>query len=272
MLFRSSDVWLNTPRRPLEASGTSGMKAGMNGVLNCSVLDGWWAEAYRDHGPSIGWAIGSGEIYADEDLQDEIESEALYDLLEREIIPLFYQRGRDGLPREWIKRMKASMQHVGADYSTHRMLKEYSERFYIPALENYRRLASSDFSQAKQLSNYVDRVRAVWSQLTVQDLRTDAKPVMRSGDAVTVVATIETAALKPEDLHVELFYGTLSSQGEIIAAERCEMKAGEKRGTAWEFGVTVPCVKTGQQGYAVRVLPKHPALVHPFVPGLVRWA
>ena len=104
-LTSGSDVWLNTPRRPLEASGTSGMKAGVNGVLNCSILDGWWAEGY---GPEVGWAIGSGEEYQDEELQDRIESEALYDLLEHEIVPMFYQRGRDGLPREWIKRMKAS--------------------------------------------------------------------------------------------------------------------------------------------------------------------
>ncbi|HUX39734.1 MAG TPA: alpha-glucan family phosphorylase [Rectinemataceae bacterium] len=271
-LTSGSDVWLNTPRRPLEASGTSGMKAGMNGVLNCSVLDGWWAEAFRDHGPSIGWAIGSGEIYADEELQDQIESEALYDLLEREIIPLFYQRGRDGLPREWIKRMKSSMEFVGAEYSSHRMLKEYSERFYFPALENYRKLEKGSFADAKRLAAYLDKARGAWSLVGVTELRSDAKPVMQSGDKVNLVAHVDLGGLEPEEVLVELFHGPLSSQGEIVGAERSPMAAGAKKGNGCEFTVTVSCVRTGQQGYAVRVLPKHPALAQPFVPGLIRWA
>jgi starch phosphorylase len=271
-LTSGSDVWLNTPRRPLEASGTSGMKAGMNGVLNCSVLDGWWAEAFRDHGPAIGWAIGSGEMYADEDLQDDIESQALYDLLEREIIPLFYQRGRDGLPRDWIKKMKASMQYIGAEYSSHRMLQEYSERCYLPALESYRKLEGAGFAPAKELAAYLERLRSAWGRVVIQDLRTDAKPVMMRGDSVTITAIVDCATLVPEDLRVELFYGNLSSQGEITEAELHAMKAEEKRGSVWEFKVSVPCERTGQQGYAVRILPTHPALVNPFVPGLIRWA
>ncbi len=271
-LTSGSDVWLNTPRRPLEASGTSGMKAGMNGVLNCSVLDGWWAEAFRDHGPSIGWAIGSGEMYSDEELQDQIESEALYDLLEREIIPLFYQRGRDGLPREWIKRMKSSMQFVGAEYSSHRMVKEYSERFYFPALANYRKLEESGFVAAKQLSAYFDKARSAWAGVSVSDVVSDAKPVMRSGDRVSISANVELAGLSPDEVLVELFHGPLSSQDEIVGAERVPMSPGEKKGGACSYSVTVTCTRTGQQGYAVRVLPRHPSLAQAFVPGLIRWA
>jgi len=131
-LISGADVWLNTPRRPMEASGTSGMKAAINGVLNCSILDGWWDEAYN---ADVGWAIGDGEEYEDTVLQDDIESRALYDLLERDIIPLFYQRGRDGLPREWIRRMKASMQQIGKSMSSHRMLMDYCNQFYLPALK-----------------------------------------------------------------------------------------------------------------------------------------
>jgi starch phosphorylase len=128
-LTSGGDVWLNTPRRPMEASGTSGMKAAINGVLNCSILDGWWDEAYN---PEIGWAIGQGEQYNDDQLQDDVESKALYDLLERDIVPLFYQRGRDGLPREWIKRMKNSMREIGQSMSSHRMLMDYSNKFCFP--------------------------------------------------------------------------------------------------------------------------------------------
>lgn len=271
-LTSGSDVWLNTPRRPLEASGTSGMKAGMNGVLNCSVLDGWWAEAYASHGPSIGWAIGSGEMYADEELQDRVESEALYDLLEREIVPEFYARGRDGLPRAWIRMMKASMRCVGKEFSSHRMLKEYSERFYFPALENSRRLAVEGLAPAKAAAAYIEKARKAWHAVSVSELRTDAKPVMERGDVVTVSALVELGGLEPSEAAVELYRGPLSSRDEIAEPSRIEMKAEERRGTAWEYRVKVTCEDTGKQGYAVRVLPKHPALSEFFVPGLVRWA
>ncbi|HTX74442.1 MAG TPA: alpha-glucan family phosphorylase, partial [Rectinemataceae bacterium] len=264
-----SDVWLNTPRRPLEASGTSGMKAGVNGVLNCSVLDGWWAEGYS---PSIGWAIGSGEVYQDEELQDRIESEALYDLLENEIVPLFYQRGRDGLPREWIKRMKASMRTIGKEFSTHRMLKEYSERFYLPALENWRSLRASDFAPAKELAGYLAKAAKAWPAVAISELQIDAKPVMERGDPVNVVALVDLGGLEPGEALVELYHGALSGGGELIDAERNEMSPVEKKGRQWEYRISVTCNMTGQHGYAARVLPKHAALASPYVPGLVRWA
>jgi starch phosphorylase len=268
-LTSGSDVWLNTPRRPLEASGTSGMKAGVNGVLNCSVLDGWWAEGY---GPDVGWAIGSGEEYQDEELQDRIESEALYDLLEREIVPLFYKRGRDGLPREWITRMKASIRRTGKEFSTHRMLKEYSERFYFPALDNWRKLSEAKFAPAKDLAAYLIKVRKAWPGIAITELETDAKPIMERGDSVTARAVVDLGGLEPQDVAVELYHGTLSNKGEILAPERNEMTAGEGKGRLWEYRVQVTCGKTGQHGYSARILPKHPALVSPFVPGLVRWA
>jgi starch phosphorylase len=245
------------------------MKAGVNGVLNCSILDGWWAEGYS---PSAGWAIGSGEEYQDEELQDRVEGEALYDLLEHEIVPLFYQRGRDGLPREWIKLMKASMKSVGQRFSTHRMLKEYSELFYFPALENGRRLASEGFSSAKDLAGYLDKARKAWPSVSVSDIRTDAKPIMEMGDRVAVSAYVELGGLEPSEAAVELYHGVLSSQGDFIKAERTDMEAVERKGKGWEFRATVACDSTGQRGYAVRVLPRHPALVTPFIPGLIRWA
>jgi starch phosphorylase len=268
-LTSGSDVWLNTPRRPLEASGTSGMKAGMNGVLNCSILDGWWAEGFS---PDIGWAIGSGEMYADEALQDSIEGEALYDLLEREIVPLFYSRGRDQLPREWIRRMKCSMREVGKGFSSHRMLKEYSEHFYLPALENARKLASADYLPAREVAAYLEKARAAWPRVAVTELLTDAVPVMNRGDTVRVDALVELGGLEPAEAAVELYYGPLSSQDEITQPQRQEMSPVERRGSGWLYRLAVTCAETGKQGYAVRVLPKHPALVSPFVPGLVRWA
>jgi starch phosphorylase len=245
------------------------MKAGINGVLNCSVLDGWWAEGY---GPEVGWAIGSGEEYKDEELQDRIESEALYDLLEHEIVPLYYQRGRDGLPREWIKRMKASMKSVGQRFSTHRMLKEYSEQFYFPALENGRRLAKANYAPAKEVAEYLAKARKAWPAVSVSELHADAKPIMERGDKVTVTALVDLNGLEPSEAAVELYHGAVTIQDGITEASRSEMSAIEKKGKVWEYRVTVSCDKTGQHGYAVRVLPKHPALASPYVPGLVKWA
>lgn len=264
-----SDVWLNTPRRPLEASGTSGMKAGMNGVLNCSILDGWWDEAAN---PDIGWAIGKGEEYLDEELQDEVESKALYDLLEREIIPMFYNRGRDGLPREWIKRMKQSIREVGSEMSSHRMVKQYAEEFYIPALDNYARLAKSEFRDAQDVAAYLQRAESEWSRLSVTNIRSTAQPIMNRGDSVTVSADVSLAGLSNDDVTVELYHGSVSSQGEFVQPERVAMKCGDNKGSYSEYSVAVKCTQTGRQGYTVRILPKHKDLIHPFVPGLVRWA
>jgi len=264
-----SDIWLNTPRRPLEASGTSGMKAGINGVINCSVLDGWWAEGYT---PECGWAIGKGEEYADNDLQDEIESKALYDLLEREIIPTFYERGRDGLPRDWIRMMKCSIRDTGKRFCCHRMLMEYTERYYLPALGNAARLRTDGFDLAKDAADYLELARREWHGVAVEDIHTDARPVMERGDTVGVSARIRLGALRPEQVLVELYHGPLSSTGEIYSPERVEMKAGKSHGGAHDYAVSVGCQATGQHGYSVRVLPRHPGLVHPFIPGLVRWA
>ncbi|MGD9940088.1 MAG: alpha-glucan family phosphorylase [Clostridia bacterium] len=268
-LTSGSDVWLNTPRRPLEASGTSGMKAGLNGVLNCSILDGWWDEGYS---PELGWAIGKGEEYADTELQDEIESKALYDLLEREIVPTFYERGRDGLPRDWIRMMKNSIRDTGKHFSFHRMLMEYSNLYYTPALENARHLRAGKLEAAKSVADYLDLARREWHNLAVEDLRTTARPVMDRGDRIRIDARVRLGALKPEQVLVELYHGPVSSTGEIYDPVRVEMKDTGSQGGAHEYTVDVECTVTGQHGHAVRILPRHPDLVHPFIPGLVRWA
>lgn len=264
-----ADLWLNTPRRPLEASGTSGMKAAMNGVLNCSILDGWWDEAYK---PELGWAIGQGEQYEDTNLQDEIESKALYDLLEREIIPLFYTRGRDGLPREWIHRMKNCMREIGQSMSSHRMLMDYSNNFYFPALKNYKGLIKDTYQDSKALAAYLAKIKSAWHELGVLKVESNARPVMQRGDVVTVNACIQLGSLSPEEVRVELYYGAISNQGEIENAQRAEMKPIAQDGNCYKFQIKINCESTGRQGHTVRILPKHEGLVHPYIPGLIKWA
>jgi glycogen phosphorylase len=274
-LTSGSDLWLNTPRRPLEASGTSGMKAAINGVLNVSVLDGWWAEAYK---PGIGWSIGNGESYENEELQDEIESKALYDLLEREIIPAFYSRGRDNLPREWIAKMKESIQYVGEHFCSQRMLLEYSTRFYLPAMENYHSFIDGDYQKAKDLAQYMSKVKKGWKNISVSNICCSSPPVLKVGQDLLVTADVHLGSLIPEDVTVELYYGHLTGKEEFENPQRAEMKPMQPEkpektaGTTIHYKIEVPCTLTGQQGYAVRVIPKHQYLAHPFLPGLIKWA
>jgi len=267
-LTSGSDLWLNTPRRPLEASGTSGMKAALNGVPNVSILDGWWDEAFHT---SIGWAIGKGEEYDDPVLQDEVEGKALFDLLEREIVPLFYTRGMDGLPREWIRRMKCAIRDVGKGFSSHRMLKEYAERFYLPALERSRNCAAGDYAEAKELAAYIQKLGGNWGAVRVERISSPNDPILKVGDTLSVDAEIALAELSPDEVTVELYYGPLSSEREIREPRLATMGQTGQRGAVWSFQARVPCDRTGRQGFTVRVLPRHRHLVHNLLPGFVRW-
>ncbi|HPC48100.1 MAG TPA: alpha-glucan family phosphorylase, partial [Deltaproteobacteria bacterium] len=176
-LVEGVDVWLNNPRRPLEACGTSGMKATANGALNLSVQDGWWVEGYR---PDLGWSIGNGEVYENLDYQDQVESKAIYDLLEREIIPLFYDRGLDGLPRGWIAMMKKSMRTLCPVFNSNRMVEEYTERCYMAAALNMKALMGDNFKNARALVKWKDTIASRWSDVAVADISHDG------GDEISV--------------------------------------------------------------------------------------
>jgi len=172
MLVQGVDVWLNTPQRPKEASGTSGMKVIYNGGLNCSILDGWWAEGYS---PEVGWAIGNGEEYPEHEWerQNYIESEALYNILEKDIIPMFYERGRDGLPRQWIAKMKNSMQTLAPYFNTHRMLEEYTNKYYIPSFRRVKEITGSHLEEGVVFATWRSQLEKAWPKIKVSLLRSD---------------------------------------------------------------------------------------------------
>ncbi|HTY38958.1 MAG TPA: alpha-glucan family phosphorylase [Bacteroidota bacterium] len=269
-MLQGVDVWLNTPRRPLEASGTSGMKATLNGGINLSILDGWWDEAYNVH---TGWAIGRGEEYTDEALQDEIESNALYDLLEKEIVPLFYSRGADDLPRPWITKMKGAMRAIGPEFNTNRMVREYTEKMYLPALDRGNELSANNFARAKELAVWKQQLREHWQEIKILDVVVDNHKTLKVGETVTVRANVELGHLRSEDVSVELFYGVLDAQGDIENPKIALMKPTEKpKGKVYEFVAVNKLMMSGRLGHTVRVLPKHQDLENPLKLGYVLWA
>jgi len=276
-LVQGCDVWLNTPLRPLEASGTSGMKAAANGALNLSTLDGWWDEAWRTPRPDaekIGWAIGNGEHYDDPAQQDQVEAEALYDLLESDVAPMFYDRGPDRLPRRWIGQMKASLKHLCHTFNTHRMVREYTEKFYLPACDRFSRLEADGAAASRRLAAWLCLVRHEWPRVRVLALDEGPAQDVKVGDLLTVRARLQLGALSPDDLTVELYLGALDAKGELIqpAAFPMSHAAGSGNGEHIFEATHVPCCRSGLQGYTLRVLPHHPDLAARFVPGLITWA
>ena len=272
-LVQGVDVWLNTPRRPHEASGTSGMKATANGALNLSILDGWWDEGYS---PETGWAIGQGEEYGKDqfDYQDAVESNAIYDLLEKEIVPLFYERGRDGLPRGWIAKMKAAMRDHAGVFNTNRMVRDYFEESYLPSWQRSQRLMENELERARSLAAWKDRVREQWSRLRIERVWADTAQgqEIKVGDQLQVHAQIHLGELKPTDVAVELFHGPLNAEGQIVEGRALPTLIAQSKGKGnYVFAGAIACQSSGRQGYALRIVPHHEDLGNPFEMGLVLW-
>ena len=276
-MVQGSDIWLNTPLRPLEASGTSGMKALANGALNLSTLDGWWDEAWRtatDENCFIGWAIGRGESYDNPDYQDQVESAALYDLLEHDIVPAFYERSVDGLPRRWIAHMKSSVATLCPSFNTQRMVKEYAADGYVIAHERYRNLTASGSARAKALAAWVSRIQRDWPQVRVETVEAVPGSQLSVGGQIHVRAGIRLGSIPPTEVAVELYLGRLDADGQISGATAIPMLPAESgpEGVCVFEAKAVRCGKSGLHGYTVRVLPFHPDLAKTFLPGIITWA
>jgi starch phosphorylase len=271
-LVQGVDVWLNTPQRPKEASGTSGMKVIYNGGLNCSILDGWWAEGYQ---PDLGWAIGNGEEYPENEWENQnfIESEALYNILEQDIIPLFYQRGRDGLPREWIGRVKKSMQILAPFFNTRRMVAEYTEKFYIPNYQNVLEMSHGKLKDGLAYAAWRDNLEKAWKQVTIRSVDIPKKQVKVGAD-MDIHAVVDLGSLTPKDVRVQLYYGGLTTRGDIgDDGAAVDMQSGNKDGDGgYHYSGQMTYETSGERGISVRVLPYHPYLRTSFLPGLITWA
>lgn len=269
-LVQGADVWLNTPRRPQEASGTSGMKAAVNGCLNVSILDGWWVEGYT---AKTGWAIGHGEEYDDEAYQDATESQALFNLLENEVIPLFYDREGGDLPSKWIHMMKASIRMALNDFTSHRMVSEYNTSVYKGAAADFEDLTSNGAARAKALVEQKARLNSLWRNIKITLPSADRDvAALHVGDRFTVSTEVFLGELKPSEVEVQVYAGKVNSQNEIAQSDIQIMSDAEDRGNgAYLFRHEITCSHSGRYGFTARVVPAGKDF-QSSIPGFITWA
>ncbi len=269
-LTQGADVWLNTPRRPEEACGTSGMKAAINGCLNVSILDGWWAEAYT---PDVGWAIGNGEgNTGDWAYQDTIDAQALYNVLENEVIPTFYNRTNGTSPHNWVKMMKASIKMGMLDYCSTRMATEYNTRFYHPAADNANQLCVENLARARLLSEQACRLKERWPGIRIEQPVRGKKKNFRVGDTFDLTARVHLTDLRPDEVDVELYYGNLKSLDTVSTSQVEVMHVVEDLENGdYVYGSTVTCPASGRFGFTARIIPRGDDWIK-HMPGLITWA
>ena len=271
-LLQGCDLWLNTPKRPKEACGTSGMKAAANGVLNLSILDGWWPEAFDG---TNGWAIGGNEESPDSEDQDKRDAEQIFDLLEYEIIPLFFDRGPDGLPHAWIEKMKNSMAKISGYFNSHRMIEQYMEEYYLQAGLAHQILGENKLTRSIELSEWKHRVRSVWKDVKVLEVSSPAGERVSLGQTFEVTASIQIGILRDEEVIVDLCHGTVSQDenSERLTNRNITAMVSEEQiaDGVWRFKGAIQCEETGVYAYYLRVLPFHPYLFNPLSMNLVAW-
>ncbi len=267
LLYPGTDVWLNNPLRPLEACGTSGMKAALNGSLNLSILDGWWAEFYDEEN---GWAIPSADSAGDGAERDKLEADSMYDLIEHQIAPRFYDRGKNGVPTRWVESIRHTLATLSPALSADRMVKEYVERLYMPAAAAEKVVSADGFRPARELADWKARVTAAWPKVHVSHVESggvDAVPQV--GDDLRLRATVDIDGLAPTDVAAEVVYGRARDSDRIddVVHQGLELASGEDRPVV--FAGTVPLARAGSFGYNVRVVPSHPLLASAAEMGLI---
>ncbi len=268
-LVQGVDVWLNNPTRPLEASGTSGEKAVMNGVLNLSVLDGWWAEGYT---PGAGWALPEDRTYGDQKLQDDLDASSLYHIIQGEIKPAFYQRNVDDIPEQWTAMIKKNIAEICPHFTMNRMLRDYQKQFYNPQMTYFKSLVKNDAQKAKAYSKWKDKVIKQWDELELLDmvLPNSNKPLSMKGNFKAKLV-FRIGELKPEDIAVEIIFSRKQNDDtyEFLSLE--ELKISKTHENVVEYYCDIPFSRSGAYDYAFRVYPKHPMMLHRMDFPLAKW-
>ena len=269
VLSQGVDLWLNNPRRPLEASGTSGEKAALNGVLNCSILDGWWDEMYDGEN---GWAILSVEGYDDLARRDRVEAANLFDVLERRIVPLYYDRKPRSVPRGWVRKVRSSLKTLGPRVSASRMVREYIEWAYEPAASRAEALAAGKYKRAKALAAWKQRVESHWHEVVIEEAG-EEEITPKLGERQPVKAQVRLGGLTPKDVAVQLVHGPLDHSEELQAEFLEPMEAANQAPDgSWCYKGSFSCERPGRYGFALRVIPSHPDLLTFAEVGCITWA
>jgi starch phosphorylase len=260
-LVQGVDVWINTPRRPWEACGTSGMKVLVNGGINLSELDGWWAEAYT---PQVGWALGDGQEHGDDPAWDAHEAGQLYDLLEREVIPEFYTRDAQGIPTAWVKRMRESMAQLTPQFSSGRAVREYTEQHYLPAAAAYRQRSADKGAFGVQMINWRHALEQKWDALRFGEVKVET-----IGEQHVFEVQMYLDGLDPEAVRVELYADGINGG----VPERVEMKRGQQlvgaiNGYVYSAGVSA---KRPASDYSARLIPHRDGISVPLEENHILW-
>lgn len=269
-LVSGVDVWMNTPTRPLEASGTSGEKAEMNGVLNLSVLDGWWFEGYREN---AGWALTEKRTYENQSFQDELDAAVLYSILENELIPLYYNQDDQGVPRGWMEYVKNSIAMIAPEFTTKRMLDDYKEKFYHPQYKRSSKLKADDYHLARELAAWKRKVLAGWDEVEVidMDMPDIGKQELGIGDQYSIKIAVDLKRLSGVDVGMEMVIAEGSEEGEFIMVHSESFIIEKKEGTKVFFILNHTLNLPGIFKFGVRMYPYHNELAHKQDFGVMRW-
>ena len=267
-LVQGVDIWLNTPTRPLEASGTSGEKAAMNGVINFSVLDGWWAEGYQQN---AGWALKEAKTYTNQQFQDELDAEAIYGIFENEIIPAYYYRNEKNIPSRWVDYIKNTFADVVPHFTTRRMMKDYFKRYYIPLSTRLARLKADNFSKAKEIASWKEKVLSVWDQIEVVNVQLADGIVntYKMGQQYPSQIVLDLKGLSPEEIGVEVIIATGTDHPEYV--ERHEFTPIKVDNGFTHYSLNLTLTKPGSYNYGVRIFPKNEELPNRQDFRILRW-
>ena len=268
-LVSGVDVWLNTPRRPMEASGTSGQKASVNGVINFSVLDGWWAEGYDQ---TNGWSIGTNDEYTSYQEQDIADSQSIYKTLETKIVPTFYERNERGISTKWVEIMKNSIITTGGKYSTARMLVDYTNNLYMPLI-NLSNHYYSDLENAVEYTTWKKDLYTNWKNITIEQEENPENINIDAGDSIEVHCNVTIPNLKKEDIRVEVYCGKVSDDGAVedVLVVPMKLVGEEEEYKRYHYSAKLSLASGGNYGYTFRVMPQNEMLLDSENLDLIKW-
>lgn len=268
-LVSGVDVWLNTPRRPMEASGTSGQKAAVNGVINFSILDGWWAEGYNTKN---GWKIGDSIEYSDYESQDRADSQSIYDTLENKIIPMYYEKGKNGISEKWMQTMKESIMSNGGRYSTARMITDYVDNLYIPLCNLYDNYYS-DLGKVGELNSWKESLRNSWNDIEITQENNLDNITLDAGNNIEVRCKVKLSNINKDNIQAQVYYGKISENGTVddISIIPMELEEADEENRIYTYKAKVNLVNGGNYGYTFRVMPKHEMILDSANLDLIKW-